>query len=83
MDRNLLKTTFYHLLAFIIYTSFSFDAGIVGGIMQLCFIVIHSVICLYYALNDDSKSPKAHWVSFFLILLIGFGVCTKLPLPVG
>ena len=83
MDRNPLKTTFYHLLAFIIYTTFSFGAGIMGGLSQLCFIVIHSVVCLYYALHDESKNSEGHWASFFLILLIGFGVCSKLPLPVG
>lgn len=83
MNKSFLKTVFYHISAFVIYTIYSFSLGKEGGWVQFCFFGLHSIICIFYALADDSKSPEGHWVSFFLILILGMGTCYKLPFPVG
>ena len=51
--------------------------------MQLVFLFPHLLICTSLGLTEKGKNALAYWISFFLILLIGLGVCGQLPLHIG
>ena len=49
----------------------------ISDVIQLGAFLIHISTIGYFATNPDCKTPKAYWVSFFLVLIIGFSICTQ------
>lgn len=83
MENKPLKIIGIQLTIFFIYTIISFSLAKLGGPMQLVFLFPHLLICTSLGLTEKGKNALAYWISFFLILLIGLGVCGQLPLHIG
>ena len=78
-NNKTLKVIGLHLLALFGYSILSFYTGI-GPLVQLFFLIFHVLICIDMSYNDEMKFVhKEHILSLFIVLLIGFGICTQMP----
>lgn len=75
-----LKIIGIHLGILALYAIICYQYDVLG-LIELGIVALHATICSHLATLSNNK--KAHWLSFFLILTIGFGVCTMLPTPIG
>jgi hypothetical protein len=81
MENNTLKTIGQHLLALFGYSILSFYSGM-GSFAQAFFLFFHVLICIDKAYNDElGFKHQEHILSLFIVLLIGFGICTQMPFP--
>lgn len=52
------------------------EASLAFGLEVAALIAFMTFINLGFAVfSDTSEEKRAHWLSFFLVLLIGFGIC--------
>ena len=79
MDKKSIIIIGVNLAILTIYSTTNIHNGLDGRISQLTYMLFHAIICFVLALWIEKKASNAYWVSFFLILLIGFGVCTQIP----
>lgn len=78
MGNNTLKTVSQHLMALFVYSILSFYSGM-GPFAQAFFLFFHVLIYIDKAYNDElGLKHKEHILSLFIVLLIGFGICTQL-----
>ena len=84
MERHQIKVIGLHLLALFAYSYINFHFG-VGSISQLFCVILHVFICLSlcFSLDGHPKIRKEHLLSMLLVLIIGLGICTKIPFPIG
>ncbi len=64
---------------FLSYTFLSLLGGSTAYIFHAIFIVVHVIICfsigIVLAFSSKSAEAQYHFLSMFLVLLIGFGTC--------
>ena len=84
MERHQIKVIGWHLLALFAYSYINFHVGL-GSISQLFCVIVHVFICLSlcFPLDGQKKIRKEHLLSMLLVLIIGLGICTKMPFPIG
>jgi hypothetical protein len=81
MENRTLKVIGRHLLALFGYSILSFYSGF-GLFVQPFFLILHVLICIDMSYNDEMEfKHKEHILSLFIVLLIGFGICTQMPFP--
>jgi hypothetical protein len=77
MDKTFTKIVGINLLIFTAYTFVSMAFS--GWPIEVVCFPMHALVCLFLALSDEKRLPRgAFFLSFLLILLIGFSRCTHL-----
>ena len=80
MERHQIKVIGWHLLALFAYSVFNLSSAF-GSLLQAFCLFFHVLVCITFGIDEGLKTREAHWLSLFLVLVIGVGVCSQMYFP--